>query len=377
MSEKQDYYDLLGVDKSASADEIKKAYRKKAMQYHPDKNPGDATAEAKFKEANEAYEVLSDADKKARYDQFGHAGMEGMNGGGGGGGFSGFEDIFGDIFGAFGGGGGFSGFSSSSRGRRRSNRGSDMKISINLDFKEAVFGTEKKIKIKRKEECSTCQGSGAQSGSEVKTCDQCGGAGQVYVRQQTAFGTIQQVQTCDKCRGEGTIIEKPCETCHGSGLQTKERTINIKIPAGVDEESVLPLRGEGNAGPNKGPKGDLYVYISVKEDPLFNRVGDDVHYELPITFVQASLGDNLVVPTLDGKIKLKVPEGTQNGKVFRLKGKGVPNVNGRGRGDLYIMAKVEVPRKLNREQRKALEEFAKLTNEDVHPEGKRFWKRFL
>ncbi|WKY43492.1 molecular chaperone DnaJ [Eubacteriaceae bacterium ES2] len=379
MSEKRDYYEVLGVEKSASAEDIKKAYRKKAMQYHPDKNPGDKEAEEKFKEANEAYEVLSDSEKKGIYDQYGHAGMDGMAGGGGysgGGGFGGFEDIFSDIFGAFGGGGGFGGFGGSSRGRRRSNRGSDMKISINLTFKEAAFGTDKKIKIKRKETCEHCGGSGAQSGSETKTCDKCGGSGQVVSRQQTPFGTVQQVHTCDKCGGEGTIIEKPCTHCNGSGLELKERTISIKIPAGVDDESVLPLRGEGNAGPNNGPKGDLYVYISVEEDELFKREGDDVHYELPLTFVQAALGDSLVVPTLDGKIKLKIPEGTQNGKVFRLKNKGIPNVNGRGRGDLFIVVNVEVPKKLNREQRKALEEFAKLTGDDAHPVGKHFWNRF-
>lgn len=378
MSEKRDYYDVLGVNKSSTPDEIKKAYRKKAMEFHPDKNPGNSAAEEKFKEANEAYEVLSDADKKTRYDQYGHAGVDPNAGyGGGGGGYSGgfggggFEDIFGDIFSAFGGGGGFGG----SRSSRRSNRGSDMKISITLTFHEAVFGVDKKIKIKRNEECSVCHGSGSEKGSSVKTCDQCGGSGQVYVRQQTPFGTVQQVHTCDKCHGEGKIIDKPCITCHGSGVEAKERTINIKIPAGVDNGSVLPLRGEGNAGPNHGGTGDLFVYIGVKEDILFKRSGDDVYYELPITFAQATMGDSLVVPTIDSKIKLKIPEGTQNGKVFRLKGKGIPNVNGHGRGDQFITVKVEVPRKLNREQRHALNEFAKVTGAEAHPEGKRFWSR--
>jgi len=378
MSEKRDYYEVLGVTKSASKDEIKKAYRKKAMQYHPDKNPGDDAAEEKFKEANEAYEILSDDDKKAGYDQFGHAGpATGPSGGGGysysgGGGRSGFEDIFSDIFSSFGGGSGFGG---DQRSRQRSNRGSDMKISLTLTFNEAVFGTEKKIKIKRKEECSACHGSGAQKGSDVKTCEQCGGQGQVYVRQQTPFGTVQQVQECDKCHGEGTIIEKPCEKCHGSGLETKERTINIKIPAGVDNGSVLPLRGEGNVGPNHGQTGDLFVYITVKEDVIFKRTGDDVYYDLPITYAQAAMGDNVVVPTIDTKIKLKIPEGTQNGKVFRLKGKGIPNVNGYGRGDQYINVKVEVPRKLTNEQRSLLQKYAEATGIDAHPEAKRFWAR--
>ncbi len=377
MSEKRDYYEVLGVGKDSSADEIKKAYRKKAMEFHPDKNPGDSVAEEKFKEANEAYEILSDADKKAAYDQYGHAGVDpnaGFGGGGfsGGGGFGGFEDIFGDIFSAFGGGGGFS---SGGRSGRRSNRGADMKISINLSFHEAVFGVEKKIKIKRNEECSTCGGSGAEKGSSAKTCDQCGGSGQVYVRQQTPFGTVQQVHTCDKCHGEGKIIDKPCKTCHGAGVESKERTISIKIPAGVDDGSILPLRGQGNAGPNQGSPGDLLVYISVREDALFKRNDDDVYYELPITYAQAALGDSLVVPTIDSKIKLKIPEGTQNGKVFRLKGKGIPNVNGHGRGDQFITIKVEVPRKLNREQRHALDQYAKITGADAHPEGKRFWSR--
>lgn len=376
MSEKRDYYEVLGVGKDSSPDEIKKAYRKKAMEFHPDKNPGDSVAEEKFKEANEAYEILSDEEKKSRYDQYGHAGVDpsaGGYGGGGysGGGFGGFEDIFGDIFSAFGGGGGFSG----SRGGRRSNRGSDMKININLSFHEAVFGVEKKIKIKRNEECGTCGGTGAEKGSTSKTCDQCGGSGQVYVRQQTPFGTVQQVHTCDKCHGEGKIIDKPCPTCHGSGLESKERTISIKIPAGVYDGSILPLRGQGNAGPNHGSTGDLLVYISVREDPLFKRSDDDIYYELPITYAQAAMGDSIVVPTIDSKIKLKIPEGTQNGKVFRLKGKGVPNVNGRGRGDQFITIKVEVPRKLSREQRHALNEYAKVAGEDAHPEGKRFWSR--
>ncbi len=250
-----------------------------------------------------------------------------------------------------------------------------MKISITLGFREAVFGVEKKIKIKRQEKCSVCNGSGAKKGSDVKTCDKCGGAGQVYVRQQTPFGTVQQVRECDKCHGEGKIIDKPCEHCNGSGIEAKERTINIKIPAGVDNDSVLPLRGEGNVGPNNGPSGDLYVYIGVKNDLLFKRNGDDVYYEMPITYVQATLGDNVVVPTLEGKIKLKIPEGTQNDKVFRLKGKGIPNVNGHGHGDQFINIKIEVPRKLTREQRNVLKEFGESAGMDVHPEAKRFWAR--
>ncbi|MEG0508298.1 MAG: molecular chaperone DnaJ [Eubacterium sp.] len=384
MSEKRDYYEVLGVDKNAGADEIKKAYRKMAMKYHPDKNPGDAAAEEKFKEANEAYEVLSDETKKATYDQYGHAGMENGFGGGGSGfggfGGGGFEDIFSDIFSSFGGGGGggfsgFGGFGGGGNSRRGPSRGSDMKISINLSFKEAAFGTEKKIKIKRQEECETCHGSGAEAGSNVKNCDKCGGSGQVYIRQQTPFGTIQQTAVCDKCHGEGKIIEKPCHTCHGSGIQEKERTINIKIPAGVDNGSVLPLRSEGNTGAKGGGKGDLFVYIGVKEDPLFKREEDDIYFEIPITFAQAALGAELVVPTIDGKVKLKVPEGTQTGKVFRLKSKGVPNVNGRGRGDQYITVRVEVPKKLNKKQKELLKTFDKEIGNDNHQEGKNFWSK--
>lgn len=376
MSEKRDYYEVLGVEKKATPDEIKSAYRKMAMKYHPDRNPEDKQAEEKFKEANEAYEVLSDESKRSNYDQFGHAGVDGAGYGGfGGGGFAGggFEDIFSDIFSAFGGGGGFSSGFGGTRRRGRSNRGSDMKIEVNLAFKEAVFGVEKKIKIKRKEECTQCHGTGAASGSEAKTCTRCNGSGQIYSRQQTPFGTIQQVIECPECHGEGTIIEKPCEKCKGTGVESKERTINIKIPAGVDDGSVLPLRGEGNAGPNNGGKGDLFVYIGVRPDPVFRRDEDDVYFEMPITFTQAALGDNVVVPTLDGKIKLKIPEGTQNGKVFRIKGKGIQNVNGRGRGDQFITIRVEVPKKLNREQKKILIEYADVSNADTNPEVQRFW----
>lgn len=382
MSEKRDYYEVLGIDKGAGAEEIKSAYRKLAMKYHPDRNPDDKEAEEKFKEANEAYEILSDDEKRSAYDQYGHAGVDPSYGGGAGaggyGGFGGggFEDIFSDIFSSFGGGFGGFDFGGGSSGRRRGpSRGSDMKISVNLNFKEAVFGTEKKIKIKRQEECPTCHGTGAEPGSDVKTCDKCGGSGQVYIRQETPFGTIQQTATCDKCHGEGTIIDDPCHTCHGSGVVEKERTINIKIPAGVDNGAVLPLRGEGNAGPRGGAKGDLFVYINVKEDPIFKREDDDVYFEIPITFAQAALGADLVVPTVDGKVKLRIPEGTQTGKVFRLKGKGIPNVRGRGRGDQYITVKVEVPKKLNKKQKEALREFDEQIGKENHQEANNFWTK--
>lgn len=380
MSEKRDYYEVLGVEKSASAEEIKKAYRKLAMKYHPDRNQGDKEAEEKFKEVNEAYEVLSDEQKRANYDQFGHAGVDGNGFGGGGfsGGFGGggFEDIFSDIFSSFGGGGGFGGFSGFGGSTRRGpSRGADMKISLKLSLKEAAFGCEKKIKIKRQDSCEACGGTGAEAGSETKTCDKCGGSGQIFIRQQTPFGTIQQNTVCDKCHGEGKIIDNPCKKCHGSGIEEKERTINIKIPAGVDNGSVLPLRGQGNSGAHGGAKGDLFVYISVKEDPVFKREDDDLFIEIPITFAQAALGAELVVPTMEGKVKLKIPEGTQTGKTFRLKGKGIQNVNGYGRGDQYITVRVEIPRRLNKKQKDLLKAFDSATNNENHQESKSFWDK--
>jgi len=384
MSEKRDYYEVLGVDKGASADEIKKSYRKLAMKYHPDRNPGDKEAEEKFKEANEAYEVLSDENKRKTYDQFGHAGMEGGFGGAGGGfsgfggGSGGFEDIFSDIFSSFGGSGGFGGFGGFGGGGGRPqgpSRGSDMRINISLTFKEAVFGTTKKIKIKRKDACPTCGGSGAKAGSDVKTCDKCGGSGQVTMRRQTAFGVIQQTVVCDKCHGEGKIIADPCPNCNGTGVVDKESTLEIKVPAGVDNNSVLTMRGDGNSGANGGAKGDLYVYISVKSDPLFKREGDDIYFDVPITFAQAALGDEIIVPTVDGKVKLRIPEGTQTGKVFRLKNKGVPNVNGYGKGDQYVTVKVETPQRLNKKQKDLLRAFDDAMEKDNHQRGSSFWTK--
>jgi molecular chaperone DnaJ len=375
MSEKRDYYETLGVSKDASGEEIKKAYRKKAMKYHPDRNPDDKAAEDKFKEVNEAYEVLSDETKKSQYDRFGHAGVNngagGAGAGGFGGGFSGggFDDIFGDIFDMFGGGGG-------RRSQRRGpQQGSDIKINLKLSFEEAAFGVEKKIKINRNETCHSCHGSGAKEGSAVETCDKCGGAGQVNIIRDTPFGRVQQVATCDKCHGEGKIIKEPCPVCNGKGYERKQREININIPAGVDENSVLPLRGEGNAGPKGGPSGDLYVYMKIKPHPLFKREGNHVLCDIPITFVQATLGDTLEIPTLDGKIKFKIPEGTQTGKTFRLKGKGIVNVNGFGKGDQYVTVHVEVPKKLNKKQKEILKQFADATGQEEHQEAKGFWNK--
>ncbi|MGN0194200.1 MAG: molecular chaperone DnaJ [Pseudoramibacter sp.] len=377
--EKRDYYEVLGVDKNASADEIKKAYRKLAMKYHPDRNPGDKEAEEKFKEINEAYEVLSDEDKRRNYDQFGHAGVDGQGFGGfggGGSGFGGFDDIFSDLFGgSFGGFGGFGGGSASGGQHNRPTRGADLRINLRLSFKDAIFGTEKKIKIKRKETCSVCGGSGAQKGSHPRTCDKCGGSGQVTMRRQTAFGMMAQTVVCDKCHGEGQIIDNPCTHCHGTGLEDKERTIKITIPAGVDNDSVLPLRGQGNAGTNGGANGDILVYINVQDDPIFKRRGDDIYIELPISFMQAALGDTIEVPTVDGKVKMKIPEGTQTGKEFRMRGKGVKNVNGYGRGDQYVSIRVETPQKLTRKQKELMRKFGESLTKKNHQKGASFWDR--
>jgi molecular chaperone DnaJ len=373
---KRDYYEVLGVEKNASEDEIKKAYRKMAMKYHPDRNPGDKDAEEHFKEVNEAYEVLSDQGKRSQYDQFGHAGM-GANGAGGfGGGFGGggFEDIFGNIFDMFGGGG-------ASRARRPQ-KGADIRVQVDLTFEEAIFGSEKEIRIKRDETCNTCDGLGAVSESDVKTCSNCGGSGQVRVNQRTPFGVMQTVKTCDACHGEGKTIEKPCQTCHGTGTVRHERKINIKIPAGVDNDSVLPLRGEGQPGVLGGPKGDVYVYFSVESHEFFQRDGNDVHCEIPITFVQASLGDEINIPFLDekqkkiGRIKFTIPEGTQSHQTFRLKGRGIANPMGYGRGDQFVKVIVEVPKKLNEEQKDLLRKFAETSGDhEIHEQGRGFWDR--
>ncbi len=375
---KRDYYEVLGVGKNATVAEIKSAYRKKAMKYHPDKNPGNKEAEESFKEVNEAYEMLSDDSKRGQYDQFGHAGM-GNNGGGGFGGGSGFEDIFSDIFDMFGGGG----FSSASR-KNAPQRGANLKVSIHLSFEESVFGVEKEIKINRNEECSTCNGTGAQDESSVHTCDKCKGAGQVRVNQKTPFGVMQSVRTCDKCNGQGKTIEKPCSNCNGRGIEKRTRKININIPAGADNGSILPLRGEGEPGVNSGPRGDLLIYISVGDHPFFKRDNNNLYCEIPTTFVQATLGDEIKIPSLDEKTKtinqvmFTIPEGTQPNQTFRLKGKGVNNPNGYGKGDQYITVKVEVPINLNDNQKEILRKFAEVTGSEVsevHGENKSFWEK--
>lgn len=370
---KRDYYDILGVDRNADEQTIKKAYRKLAMKYHPDRNPDDKEAEHKFKEASEAYEVLGNKEKRKMYDQFGHAGLGGNGQGGfGGGGFSGFggfEDIFGDIFDMFGGG------YSSGRKRNRPQKGADIKTEVKLTFEEAAFGIDKEIEIFRHEECESCKGTGAKPGSSSKTCPKCSGSGEVRYSQRTPLGQFVNVKTCDMCHGEGKIVEDPCDECKGEGKVRKRKKINVKIPAGVDDGSVITLRGAGEMGIKGGPSGDLYIIIKMLPHKVLKRDGYDVICEIPITFVQASLGDEIVVPTLDGKVKYKIPEGTQSGTIFRLKDKGIQILNGYGRGDQYVKVIVEVPRKLNEEQKDILRKFASIMGEDVHEQRKSFFEK--
>ena len=348
---KRDYYEVLGVSKNASEAEIKKAYRRLAMKHHPDRNPGDADAEAKFKEAQDAWDVLSDSQKRAAYDQFGHAGVGGAAGGGGHGGFGGgaggFGDIFGDVFGDMFGGGGGRG------GQQQSYRGADLRYELEIDLEEAVFGAEKTIKFPTRSSCDACHGSGCAAGSKPQKCGTCGGAGQV--RMQQGFFSVQQ--TCPTCRGRGEIITNPCSSCHGTGQTRKTKTLQVKIPAGVDTGDRIRLSGEGEPGERNGPAGDLFVEMAVRDHNIFTRDGDNLHCDIPISYATAALGGEIEVPTLGGRVTLKVPTETQSGKVFRLRGKGVKSVRSSVTGDLYCRVAVEVPVNLTREQREALEQF--------------------
>ncbi|WP_319272976.1 molecular chaperone DnaJ [uncultured Draconibacterium sp.] len=358
---KRDYYEVLEVGKNASAEEIKKAYRKKAIKYHPDKNPDDKEAEEKFKEAAEAYEVLSNAEKKQRYDQFGHAGMSGAAGGGGfsGGGFSDIEDIFsafGDIFGGhFGGFGGFSGGGGRSRGGRRVSRGSDLRVKVKLNLKEIVNGVEKKIKVKKYVACQHCSGTGAKNGSSYSTCGTCGGAGQVTRVQNTLLGQMQTTSACPTCQGEGKMITDKCNHCAGEGVVREEEVINIKIPAGVGEGMQLNVSGKGNTGRRGGINGDLLVVITEDDDQELVRDGNNLIYNLFLSFPEITLGTTSEIPTVDGKVKVKIEAGTQPEKILRLRGKGIPDVNGYGRGDLLVRVHVWIPKKLSNEEKRTLE----------------------
>lgn len=374
MADKRDYYEVLGVGRQADADELKRSYRKLAIQFHPDKNPGDKKAEEKFKELSEAYEVLSDPKKRQMYDQFGHAANAGGPGGfGGGGGFEGFgggatiNDIFGDIFGDL--------FGQQQRGRggRRSTGrpGADLKTSLDITFEESAFGGEKVITIPRSVRCDTCTGSGAKPGTQPETCQQCGGRGEVSFQQ----GFFAISRPCPRCSGAGQTIPNPCATCQGTGSVKKRNQIAVKIPAGVDTGQRLKLTGEGEAGERGGPPGDLYVVINVLTHDFFTRDEFDVVCEVPVTFTQAALGDEIEVPTLEGKVKLKIPPGTQSHKILRLKGKGLARLGSYGRGDQLVRVIVEVPSKLTTEQRDLLKKFGELGSHGSHPMHQSFFEK--
>ncbi|MDU1411506.1 MAG: molecular chaperone DnaJ [Clostridium sp.] len=355
----KDFYEVLGVDKSASEDEIKKAFKKAALKYHPDRNKGDKEAEEKFKEVNEAYQVLSDAEKRQRYDQFGTADFNGAQGFDGFdfGGFGGFGDIFSDIFGG--------GFSSSSSRKNAPRKGADLEYNLNLTFEEAVYGCKKEIKVTRKEKCETCSGTGAKPGTSSKTCTKCHGSGRVQMQRRTPLGVMSTTTVCDVCNGEGKIIEEPCTTCRGTGKERKTRTITVNVPAGVDTGNVMPFRGQGEAGENGGPAGDLYVNIRVAPHKSFKRNGYDIHMETHISFAKAAFGTDIKVPTVEGDVTYKIPAGTQPGTVFRLKGKGVQRVNSTVKGDHYVKVIVDVPKTLNEKQEEALRMFMEASGEEV------------
>ena len=359
----KDYYAALGLQKGASDDEIKKAFRKLAIKYHPDKNKGDKEAENKFKEINEAYQVLSDPEKKERYDRFGTVDFDGsgFGGGGFGGGFD-FSEMggFGDIFESFFGGGG-----GSSRRRNGPQKGADIEERINLTFEEAVFGVEKEINIDRNENCESCKGSGAKEGTSKKTCPTCNGQGQVRVQRQTPLGSFVSTSTCNNCGGTGSVIEEPCTSCRGKGQVRKRRTITVKIPAGVDTGNIMPLRGQGHHGINNGQPGDLYILINVASSKQFTRKGNDIYIDTNISMGKAALGTEITVPTVDGDVKYTIPAGTQSGTLFRLKGKGVPRVNSEGRGDQYVKVIVDIPKNLNEKQKEALKAFMEACGEKV------------
>ncbi len=365
----RDFYEILELDKNASEDDIKRAYRQKAKKYHPDLNPDDKEAEKNFKEATAAYEVLSNSDMRARYDRYGHAGVD-PQAQAGGFGVGGFEDIFSDIFGDIFGGG---------FGQREAYtgpvRGADLRYNLNLEFEEAVFGVEKEITIRKKETCSTCDGTGAKEGTDVKTCSNCDGSGKVRKVQQTGFGQFVIEDTCPVCDGTGEEIEEKCETCNGSGKEIRSKTLNVKVPAGVDNGSIISIAGEGEAGDRGGEHGDLYIYIAVEEDKVFKRQGNNIFLDIPVSFTEVALGAEIDVPTLEEIEKYTLPQGTQTGTQFKLKGKGVPNLRGPGRGHLYFTVNIKTPQDLSDNQKELLLEFSKESGEVYKEHKKGFFQK--
>ena len=372
--QKRDFYEVLGVSRGASDDEIKKAYRKLAKQYHPDLNPGDKTAEAKFKEINEAYEILTDKDKRSRYDQFGHAGVD-PNFGAGGGGFGGFNmgDIdLGDLFGSFF-GGGFGGAQRANPNAPR--RGENLRTAVTISFEEAAFGCEKEITVTRSEPCQTCHGNGCAPGTTAEVCPDCHGTGSIRIQRGGGAFTFATSAPCTRCQGTGRIIHTPCPDCHGEGSVRKQRKLTVTIPAGIDNGQAISLRGQGGAGVNGGPAGDLLISVTVRPSDKFRREGTAVYYDQPVSFAQATLGAKLTIPTIDGNVEYTMPRGTQPGTTFRLRGKGFPSVNGRGRGDQFVTVRVEVPTSLTREQEEALNAFAEAMGEEEAEGGKGFFDK--
>ena len=363
MAEKRDYYEVLGVSKGASEDELKKAYRKLAKENHPDLHPGDKECEARFKEINEAYEVLSDSDKRAKYDQFGHAAFDPNQGFGGGfggfEGFGGFGDIFGDIF------GGFGGFGGGGRNPNAPRKGDNLRATVNIKFEEAAFGVKKEVFVAKVEQCPDCKGTGCAEGTTAEVCPDCKGTGSVKTTQRTPFGMVQSTGQCPKCKGRGKIIHTPCKSCRGIGSVRRQHKVTVSVPAGIDDGQTISLRGQGNAGINGGPAGDLLITVLVQPHARFERDGASILLEQEVSFAQAALGSEIEVPTLDGKVKLNIPEGTQPGSVFRLKGKGVPYLRANGRGDQFVTVKVAVPKNMSSAQKEALRHYASAMGETI------------